>query len=256
MTLLSRDPWFNLARSTNARIALGRSGGSLRTSSQLELRLAHARARDAVQASFDAATVVEQLRESGVESELVGTRANSRQEYLMNPELGRSLSDGSRCHLAKIRDVRGPCELVIVVSDGLSPLAAQRQALPTLRALLPHLAQRAPSLAPVLVAPLARVKLGDEIGAALGAKVSLVLVGERPGLSSPDSLGAYITYGPCVARTDADRNCISNIRAEGLPPEEAAARIACVIAASRRQQLSGVNLELEGQTTPTVGQIP
>jgi ethanolamine ammonia-lyase small subunit len=167
----------------------------------------------------------------------------------MNPELGRVLAYESRQRLLERRDRWGARELVIIVSDGLSPMAAERQALPTLLALLPHLDRLAVSRAPVVIAPLARVKLGDEIGALLDATWSLVLLGERPGLSSPDSLGAYITYGPGDMRTDADRNCVSNIRFEGLPPSEAAERIAHVIAASRHQQLTGVSLEL-GSRTP------
>jgi len=240
---LHRDPWQGLASLTSARIALGRSGGSLRTSTQLELRLAHARAKDAIRAPLDSESLTAELVASGVEAELVQTRANDRQAYLMDPEKGRALSPSSRSRIAAACSAWGRRDLVIVVSDGLSALAAERNVVPTLRALLPLV----PSLTyyPVFVTPLARVKLADEMGELLGANLSLILLGERPGLSSPDSLGAYMTYAPDRQRTDAERNCISNIRADGVAPAIAARQIAAVLLAAHQSRVTGIGLSLD-----------
>jgi ethanolamine ammonia-lyase small subunit len=244
-TLEKRDPWFALSRFTAARIALGRAGGSVRTDALLAFRLAHARAKDAVELAFDAQVLADQLRAAQLESFRLHTRALDRRSFLLRPDLGRTLQAESRAELEENRRHWGARDLCIVVSDGLSALAAERQVAPLLSSLLPLLTQKGVSLYPILIAPFARVKLADEVGEALGARFSLVLLGERPGLSSPDSLGAYLTFQPRSACTDADRNCISNIRAEGLPCPAAARGIAELLSESARLETSGVALKLE-----------
>jgi ethanolamine ammonia-lyase small subunit len=250
MSYIERDPWSHLTSLTTARIALGRSGGSLRTATQLELRLAHARARDAIHMPFDIATLEAQLSGSGIPYELLTTRAGNRTEYLMDPGKGRQLSETARSLLLDKRCTWQQRELVVVVSDGLSALAAERQALPALGELMPLLDADGITTYPVLLVPFGRVKLADEIGELLHAKLSLILLGERPGLSSPDSLGAYVTFGPSQYRTDADRNCISNIRAEGVPPAVAARQIASIVCAARKLQATGVGLKMDSLVIP------
>ena len=164
----------------------------------------------------------------------------------MRPDLGRSLSPHARDTLREGRRAWGERDLVVIVSDGLSSLAAERHAATTLEKLLPLLRSRGWSLYPVLIAPFARVKLQDEVGAALGARHALMLLGERPGLGAPDSLGAYFTYLPGDGRTDADRNCVSNIRPEGLCPPEAAAKLVRLLAESARLKTSGTALRDSG----------
>jgi ethanolamine ammonia-lyase small subunit len=244
VSLDKRDPWLALTRHTAARIALGRAGGSLQSDAVLEFRLAHARARDAVQQPLAIASLLGAVEGAGSPALAIGTRAKDRRTFLLRPDLGRALDASSVELLRGERESRGPRDLVIIVSDGLSALAAERQAAPLLQALLPRL--EGFSLYPVLVAPYARVKLGDEVGELLGARQSLILLGERPGLTAPDSLGAYLTYQPHPGRTDADRNCVSNIRPEGLAPERAAELIAALLNASKARQLSGVALKDEG----------
>jgi ethanolamine ammonia-lyase small subunit len=162
----------------------------------------------------------------------------------LRPDLGRALHADSRAQLDAARAGWGRRDLCVVVSDGLSALAAERQAAPLLSALVPRLVAQGLTLYPIFIAPFARVKLADEVGERLGARFSLILLGERPGLSSPDSLGAYLTFQPSQARTDADRNCVSNIRAEGLPCADAARHIAELLSESARLGESGVALKL------------
>lgn len=233
------DPWHVLRKHTAARIGLGRTGGSQRTDSLLDFRLDHARARDAVRKDFDADRVV---RDLGPGTRRLTTAAPDRLTYLLRPDLGRRLAPESRRELEAYRDGAGKRDLAILVSDGLSALAAERHAAPVVAALQPLL--EGWLIHPVFVAPFARVKLQDEVGELLGARHTLILLGERPGLGAPDSLGAYFTYLPRADRTDADRNCVSNIRPEGLPPDEAAAVLAGLLAASARQGVSGVALKI------------
>lgn len=233
------DPWSHLRRFTAARIAIGRSGGSQTTSTILDFRLAHARARDAVHARFDPESLAETLHQAGVTTEILSTNVRDRREYLLRPDLGRSLDDRSNASLAG----RASTDLVIVISDGLAAAAAERHAAATVIPLILELQEAGWLIAPVFIIPLGRVKVQDEIGAALKARFSLMLLGERPGLGTPDSLGAYFTANPSLACTDADRNCVSNIRPEGLPPAAAAAKLAWLLKASRRLGLSGVNLK-------------
>lgn len=247
-----RDSWDALSRYTSARIALGRSGGSLRTGSLLDFRLAHARARDAVHEAFSAEEFVARLKQRGVDGVVERSGATSRNEYLMRPDLGRRLSESSRKRLCEAASLWGRRDLIAIVSDGLAAQAASKHALDTVARLFSGLERAGWSLYPVLIVPFARVKLQDEIGELLGAGHSLMLLGERPGLGSPDSLGAYFTYGPRAERTDADRNCVSNIRAEGLPPGEAASKLLALLCESRRRKTSGVALKELSATAPAL----
>lgn len=238
-----RDPWTELARHTGARIALGRAGASLRSESLLDFRLAHARARDAVQMEFDAGEVEASLRAAGLATMQLATDAADRRSYLVRPDLGRRLSTGSRSGLQASRTAWGARDLALIISDGLSALAAKRQAVPTAVALVNLLRGEGWSLFPVFVVPFARVKLQDEIGELLGARHAAILLGERPGLGAPDSLGAYFTHRPRAACTDADRNCVSNIRPEGFAPAAAARKLAQLLVESARRGVSGVQLK-------------
>lgn len=241
------SPWVGLRRFTAARIALGRTGGSQTTATLLDFRLSHARARDAVHAPFPAEVLAESLREAGVESTLLRSGASSREQFLLRPDLGRSLDKASAERLRCLAQQWGQRDLVIILSDGLSAQATMNHAVPTTLALLRALASMGWSCYPVLLVPFARVKLQDEVGQILGARMSLMLLGERPGLGSPDSLGAYFTYLPEQSRTDADRNCLSNIRAEGLAPELAAAKLATLLHRAMEQKSTGVQLKDEGE---------
>lgn len=235
------DPWLALARHTPARIALGRAGTGLPTREVLAFALGHARARDAVHAPFDPVALAADL--AGVGPTLcVSSAAADRPTYLRRPDLGRQLDEAGRARLA---DQRQGHDLAIVVADGLSGAAIQRHAVPVTRELARWMRAAGLSLAPVVVATQARVALGDEIGALLGARLVVVLIGERPGLTAPDSLGAYLTFAPRPGRTDAERNCVSNIRPEGLEPVEAAGRIAWLAREALRLSLTGVGLKDE-----------
>lgn len=242
------DGWRRLAALTPARIALGRTGASLPTREVLRLALAHAQARDAVHAPFDAAAMVSAIEALGLPALSVATEAASRDLYLRRPDCGRRLDAASAARLdrdAPARDADGSpaADLAIVVGDGLSATGVAANAVPLMVALRPHLRRLGLSLAPVVVATGARVALGDEVGARLAVPMMLVLIGERPGLSSPDSLGAYLTFEPRPGRRDAERNCVSNIRVGGLAPDAAAARIAWLIEAAFRLRLTGVRLK-------------
>jgi ethanolamine ammonia-lyase small subunit len=237
-----RDPWLPLNAHTPARIALGRAGGSLRTQSLLEFRVAHAKARDAVHEPFDADALAESLRERGLESDRLSTAAPDRQAYLARPDLGRRLHPKSEERLRAMAPALGRRDLAVLVSDGLSAAAARSHAAETVVQLERALRAAGWTLYPIFLVPLARVKLQDAVGEILGARHSLILLGERPGLSAQDSLGAYLTFEPRANRTDADRDCVSNIRADGLPPLQAAAKIAGMLLTSRRLGLSGTAL--------------
>jgi len=237
------DGWGALSQFTSARIALGRAGGSWRTQTLLDFRLAHARARDAVLKEFCIDALEVEIHGVGFETLRIFTDAGERQTFLQRPDLGRRLNQPSRDLLSEELASWGKRDLLVMVSDGLSALATERQSVAVLRRLLPLLADAGWTVYPVLIVPFARVKLQDEVGQLLGARHSLMLLGERPGLGSPDSLGAYFTYHPNVEKSDADRNCISNIRAEGLPPEAAAEKLALWLIESARLSLSGVALK-------------
>jgi ethanolamine ammonia-lyase small subunit len=242
------DAWAALRTHTAARIALGRSGASLPTAELLRFGLAHAQARDAVHATFDAAAVRAALAGAGFESIEVESAAGDRATYLRRPDLGRRLSAAGAARLAG--QSREPCDIAVVIGDGLSAAAANGHAAPLVIALHEWLAASALSFAPVVLAHQARVALGDEIGQVLRARLVVMLVGERPGLSSPDSLGAYLTLEPKPGCSDAQRNCVSNIRPQGLPIEEAARKIAWLVLAARQRGLTGVALKDESDAVP------
>ncbi|MFM0334897.1 ethanolamine ammonia-lyase subunit EutC [Paraburkholderia fungorum] len=253
---LEKNPWNALRQFTNARIALGRAGNSLPTAPLLAFNLSHAQARDAVHHPLDADVLHEQLRAQNFSTLDVHSAAPDREHYLRRPDLGRRLSDDSREALGK-RVIESP-EVVFVIADGLSAFAASKQSIPLLQAVVPRLADW--KIGPVVVARQARVALGDEIGELLGAKLVVMLIGERPGLSSPDSLGIYLTYAPKVGCSDAQRNCISNVRPEGLNYEAAAHKLHYLLTHARRLGLTGVGLKDDSDTllasapaTPAVG---
>ena len=243
-----QNPWLELRRLTPARIALGRTGTSLPTNAQLDFQFAHAQARDAVHLPFDHAALSAQLTERGRESLLLHSAAANRNSYLQRPDLGRKLSDESAQALREYAAAHpGGVDLAIVVADGLSALAVHRHTLPFLTRLEEQMNADGWSTAPVVLVEQGRVAVGDEIGQLLGAKMLVMLIGERPGLSSPDSLGLYFTYNPKVGLTDAYRNCISNVRLEGLSYGMAAHRLLYLMREACRRQLSGVNLKDEAQ---------
>lgn len=234
------DPWLDWRVHTPARIALGRAGTSLPTAELLRFGAAHAMARDAVHEALDGAALAATLHADGWDVLALRSRAASRAVYLRRPDLGRRLAESDA---ARLRERAGaPCELAVVVADGLSAPAAMRHAAPLLRALRGRLPPGR-VLAPLVLAQLARVALADEVGEILRARLALILLGERPGLSSPDSLGAYLTFAPHIGCHDAQRNCVSNIRPEGLPVDAAAFRLAWLIEAALRRQLTGVLLK-------------
>ncbi|WP_431768085.1 ethanolamine ammonia-lyase subunit EutC [Pseudomonas fluorescens] len=243
-----QNPWLELRRLTPARIALGRTGTSLPTSAQLDFQFAHAQARDAVHLPFDHAGLSARLTERQRDSLLLHSAAVDRNSYLQRPDLGRKLSDQSAQALRDYAQAHpGGVDLVIIVADGLSALAVHRHTLPFLTRLEEQMSADEWSTAPVVLVEQGRVAIGDEIGQLLGAKMVVMLIGERPGLSSPDSLGLYFTYNPKVGLTDAYRNCISNVRLEGLSYGMAAHRLLYLMREACRRQLSGVNLKDEAQ---------
>lgn len=229
---------------TPARVALGRSGASLPTKPLLDFTLAHARARDAVHAAFDVETLIAELAAAGLTAIPVQSQAADRRDYLRRPDLGRQLDAASADRLATV--ATKPSRLALVIGDGLSPTSVHAHATALLKSLLQHLAEGdAVAVGNVVVASGARVALGDEIGAILGADMVVMLIGERPGLSAPDSLGAYLTFAPKPGRTDAERNCVSNIHRAGLGYDEAAFKIAWLIREGLARQVTGVALKDE-----------
>jgi ethanolamine ammonia-lyase small subunit len=229
---------------TSARVELGRAGSSLPTRALLEFQLAHAKARDAVHLPLAVNSLVLELKQKGIDSVSLSSAARNRDEYLKRPDLGRRLSDDSRARLAGLHS---EYDAAFVIADGLSALAVHRHAVPLLDLLLRDLDWR---IAPVAVVEQGRIAIGDQIGELLGASMVVVLIGERPGLSSPDSLGAYLTWQPRPGRTDAERNCVSNIRAEGVSYQLASHKLRFLMNESRRLKLSGVRLK---ENAPSVG---
>ena len=239
------DPWIQLRGFTPARIGLGRVGGSLPTQAMLDFELAHARARDAVHAAFDAEAIARAVRDAGFENPpIVSSQARNRMEYLLRPDLGRALDQQGREQLRQLTPQSH--RLLFVIADGLSAIAPARHAVPVLREIragLGTMPRDSWENVTVVVANQARVALGDDIGGLLGADAAVMLIGERPGLSSPDSLGIYLTWAPRPGRTDAERNCISNVRPQGLAYREAARRMVYLLCEARRLQISGVALK-------------
>ncbi|MHC8368751.1 ethanolamine ammonia-lyase subunit EutC [Pseudomonas sp. ZT5P21] len=244
----SDNPLLELRRLTPARIALGRTGTSMPTRAQLDFQYAHAQARDAVHLPFDPAGLSAQLAERGRQSLLLHSAATNRDSYLQRPDLGRKLSDASAQTLRDYASTHpGGVDLAIVVADGLSALAVHRHTAPFLARMEERIEAEGWSVSPVILVKQGRVAVADEIGERLGAKMVVILIGERPGLSSPDSLGLYFTYNPKVGLTDAYRNCISNVRLEGLSYGMAVHRLLYLMREACRRQLSGVNLKDEAQ---------
>jgi ethanolamine ammonia-lyase small subunit len=242
----------NLRNHTPARVALSTTGHSIATSELLAFQLAHAQARDAVHATLHIPSLTQRLQselpilaQANIAILALQTNATDRAAYLRHPSLGRTLHPDSTKLLNPTHS-----DLAIVIADGLSSLAVERNAIPVLAYLLPQLLSTHWKLAPITLLQQARVAIGDPIGHALSADLSLVLIGERPGLSSPDSLGAYITWRPHPSRTDADRNCLSNIREGGLAPESAARRLLWYLQAARSNQLTGINLKENSTSLP------
>jgi ethanolamine ammonia-lyase small subunit len=241
------NPWHGLRQFTSARIALGRAGISLPTAPQLALQMAHANARDAVHQALDAPGLLQAL-EDGLalcDGQILTSAASNRPTYLQRPDLGRRLDEASRARLVASAGANSPVDLALVLADGLSALALETQALPFLHALLPRLVASRISIAPLMLVQQGRVAIGDEIGQLLAARVVVVLIGERPGLSSPDSMGCYLTFAPRVGLSDESRNCISNVRCGGLVHEYAAHKLHYLLLEAMRRQLSGVELKDE-----------
>ena len=237
------DIWSRLRALTAARIGLDRSGSSLATAPLLEFRLAHARARDSVNAAIDVSRLAAELAGHGLPIVAIDSAAPDRRTYLLRPDLGRRLGPAAQ---KTLRPHTGHYDLVVVVADGLSARAADRHVPPLLATLAPALRAERWSLAPLVIVRQGRVAIGDSVAAELGARAVLVLLGERPGLSAPVSLGAYLTWRPVPqTTTDADRNCISNMRAGGLGYEEAASRLVYLLCEMRKRNVSGVALKDE-----------
>jgi ethanolamine ammonia-lyase small subunit len=232
--------WTDLRRLTAARIGLKRSGASLATQPLLEFQLAHARARDAVHAPLDDARLAADLAPVGLPVLHIASAAPDKLTYLMRPDLGRELAPSAAGTLAPHA---GATDVVFVISDGLSALAVQRHAAPLLAEVVPALAKRDWRIAPLVIVRHGRVAIGDAIAASLGATCAVVLIGERPGLSAPDSMGAYFTWQPGAQTTDADRNCISNIRPAGIGYADAGFKVTHLLAAMRERGMSGVSLK-------------
>ncbi|HEY1934393.1 MAG TPA: ethanolamine ammonia-lyase subunit EutC [Acetobacteraceae bacterium] len=242
--------WTDLRRFTPARVALGRAGNGLPTVAHLAFQAAHAAARDAVHAELDVPALLADLAAAELAGVAVRSAVPDRRTYLLRPDLGRTLRAEDRAALPSV-----PGAVVFVIADGLSAIAAQRHAVSLLSQVLPRLWPGG-AVAPVVIATQARVALGDEIGEAMQADAVAVLIGERPGLSAADSLGVYLTWQPRRGRTDAERNCISNIRPEGLPIDRAAAKLLWLIAAMRRLGLTGVGLKDEQPDTLAALPLP
>jgi ethanolamine ammonia-lyase small subunit len=237
--------WENLRRYTPSRIGLGRVGDALSTRDVLALETAHMEARDAVHTPLDVAAVTDALRSAGLgESSVVASRARDRAEYLTRPDLGRLPAS-----LAEVVPV--PCDVCIVLADGLSPRAVAEQG-PQLAEALQHRLSGRFTVGTPVVATQARVALGDHIGQHVGAGLVVVVIGERPGLSVSDSLGIYLTFDPRPGRRDSERNCISNVHPHGMPVAVAADATADLVREVFRLQLSGVSLKNTFVPTPPI----
>jgi len=235
------DQWTALRTLTAARIGLARSGASLATAPLLEFRLAHARARDAVLAPLDAQQLRADLAKLGLPVLVAASAAQDRQQYLMRPDLGRQLAAGDESALS-LHAGTGH-DLAFVIADGLSARAVATHARPVLAEALPRFAAEGWRIAPLVIVRHGRVAIGDAVAAALCARMMAILIGERPGLSAPDSLGIYLTWQPGPHTTDANRNCISNIRPEGIDYAAAAGKLMHLLRMIRQRQMSGVALK-------------
>ena len=258
---VTENPWQALRRFTAARIALGRAGVSQPTAVQLNFQLAHAQARDAVHRVLDGEALGAALATlPGLAPALMlHSAAADRATYLQRPDLGRQLDSASRAALAAAAAAAAraaPPDLAFVIADGLSALAVEQHAAPLLAALLARLRQDGWAVAPPVIVRQGRVAIGDEVGQLLGARAVVVLVGERPGLSSPDSMGLYLTWQPRVGLRDASRNCISNVRPAGLAYPAAAHLLHHLLSEARRRGLSGVALKDDTDASRSLVQAP
>ena len=231
---VENSPWTRLRQFTRARIGLGRAGDSLPTRALLEFQMAHALARDAVHGAVDWPRLAKGL--APLETLEVSSAAPERAVYLRRPDLGRMLAPNETDKLPA-----GPFDIVLIVGDGLSAAACDAHAAAVVKALTPRL--QGLTLGPIVLARGARVALSDQIGSAMQTRLAVMLIGERPGLSSADSLGAYLTFSPASGRRDSERNCLSNIHAHGLTPTEAASKIAWLAREALRLGLTGVDLK-------------
>jgi ethanolamine ammonia-lyase small subunit len=242
---VEHDVWKSLRKYTPARIAIGRAGGSLPTEEVLGFAWAHAEARDAVKAELDVEKLAMAIETLGVKCLRLESAAGDRETYIRRPDLGRKLSDESRRLLSQVNPPTTSCDVALIVADGLSAVAAQEQAVKVLAKLLPMLAASRISVGPMCIVKNGRVAIEDEIGETLKARAAMILLGERPGLGTADSLGAYLVYQPKMGRIDADRNCVSNIREAGLDPPTAAETIYYLLSEALRRKISGVKLKDE-----------
>lgn len=243
------NPWSQLRQYTAARIALGRAGTSLPTKPHLDFQLAHARARTAVHHELEVEKLAAALKANGHDTVIVDSAAENRPMYLQRPDKGRRLNEAS-CET--LRGVARPAEgfdVVFVIADGLSSFAIEENAVPFLETMMKSLNEQGLRIAPLIIARQARVAIGDEVGEILGARMVIVLIGERPGLSSPDSMGIYMTLKPRVGLTDESRNCISNVRREGLSYPGAVHKLSYLMMEARKRGLSGVQLKDEAGET-------
>lgn len=248
---VTESPWGSLQQFSQARIALGRAGTSLPTAAQLDFQLAHARARDAVQRPLDVEFMSQALAQRSLQTLVLHSAAGDRQIYLQRPDQGRRLDRDSRqVLLGRGSNQGGPWDAVFVIVDGLSALAIEENVAPFLDEILPLLGQEGWCLAPTVLVEQGRVAIGDEVAEVMQVPLVVVLIGERPGLSSPDSLGIYLTFDPRIGMSDAQRNCISNVRREGLSYAGAAHKLYYLMNEARRRKLTGVMLKDETEALP------
>ena len=242
------NPWRSLRKFTTARIGLGRAGISQPTKHHLDFQLAHAQARDAVHSELDIEKLQQNLNVHSYTSIHLRSAAGSRSIYLQRPDLGRRLDDNSEQHLQALEGgAPHTYDIAFIIADGLSAFAVEEHAVNFLNIITAKLKKENWKIAPIVIVEQGRVAVSDEIGSLLGADQAVILIGERPGLSSPDSLGIYLTFDPKIDRNDADRNCISNVRTEGQSYKGAAHKLFYLLSEARRRKLSGVSLKDEAE---------
>lgn len=250
------NAWSKLRQYTPARIALGRAGTSLPTKPHLEFQLAHARARNAVHHELDVPRLEGALTARGLEHRVLHSAAGNRPVYLQRPDKGRRLNEASREAVSQMPRPAEGYDVVFVIGDGLSSFAIEENAAAFLDVMVPPLKEQGWQIAPLVIVREARVAVGDEVGELLGARMVVVLIGERPGLSSPDSMGIYMTLKPRVGLTDEARNCISNVRREGLSYAGAAHKLMYLMTEARKRGHSGVLLKDEAESLPNAIETP
>lgn len=251
-SVFEEDNWRELKQFTDARIALGHTGASLPTEEMLKFSLSHASARDSVHMPFEKEKMGEQLQELGFSTIEVHSQASSRQIYLTRPDLGRLLSASSEMLLSDLP--KNNYDLTLIVADGLSSKAVHRNTIPFIKELKEYLTCLNFSLSPIVIAEQARVGLGDAVGEIIKSRFVAILIGERPGLSSPDSLSVYLTYMPYIGRLESERNCISNVRPEGLSYEKAAFKLAWLLEHASLKGCTGIELK-DNSDDPTTFRI-